>query len=100
MSARAETIVYEDEPPSWLPEAHASLNLGTHSELSLGSVRSHYDTGHPGFDPLLPGEEEENLSKANAKDGYIMPSFPVRGTSLYGPITLICARQRLLVHSR
>ncbi|KAF8070344.1 hypothetical protein FPV67DRAFT_1413891 [Lyophyllum atratum] len=47
--------IYESHPPQWLPKAHSSADLG-----------------YLGFYPPRSGQEEDLLSEANVKNGFVL----------------------------
>ncbi|EGO25090.1 hypothetical protein SERLADRAFT_368519 [Serpula lacrymans var. lacrymans S7.9] len=47
--------IYESHPPQWLPRTHKSA-----------------DVGYPGFYPPRPGQDEDILSEANVKNGFVL----------------------------
>ncbi|KAF6760086.1 hypothetical protein DFP72DRAFT_1031563 [Ephemerocybe angulata] len=48
--------VYECHPPPWLPQIHGAGDLG-----------------YPGFHPSRPGQDEDKMTAANVKLGFILP---------------------------
>ncbi|RDB24995.1 Mediator of RNA polymerase II transcription subunit 12 [Hypsizygus marmoreus] len=47
--------LYKSHPPDWLPKVHASADLG-----------------YPGFFPPRAGQDEDVLSEANVKNGFVL----------------------------
>lgn len=65
--------VYESHPPAWLPKTHASADLGMYT------YTIHYEKliflrriGYSGFHPPRPGQDEDVMSPANVKNGFII----------------------------
>lgn len=55
---QARPVVYDPQPPQWLPKTHRSA-----------------DAGYLGYDPPKPGQEEDVLSKDNVSAGFMAPKL-------------------------
>lgn len=69
--------IYHSAPPDWLPKIHSHADLG---QFHLAALQPHLSTGSPGyhgFQPPRPGQEEDDLSQSNVKNGIALPSASV-----------------------
>lgn len=67
--------IYDSRPPAWVPPSHQSADVGESREHYNVPDLMHGFSGHLGFHPPYPGQDEDVLSETNVKSGFVLNPY-------------------------